>query len=226
MIIAIDGHSGAGKSTLGKMLAEELNLLYLDTGAMYRAVGLAVLNNGCDEKNQSKIIEIARNTKIDMVGEPANLSVLVNGRDVSGEIRKNKVGRMASIISTISEIRRDMVKRQQGLGESAKNGVVLSGRDIGTVVFPNADIKFFLTAEIEVRAKRRYKEDLKRGAHTSFMKTLDDIDKRDERDENRSDSPLRITKDAIVIDTGKMNKEEVLSKTLKKISELKNVRGI
>ncbi len=220
MIIAIDGPSGAGKSTLGKMLAKQLNLLYLDTGAMYRAVGLAVSRANVDLQDDAKIIEIAEKAEIQLLGEPDNLKVLLDGNEVSKEIRTNEISQMASIVSGISEVRKNLVKRQRDLGESAPNGAVLDGRDIGTVVFPNADIKFFLTAKPEARAERRYEEDLEKGRAESFEKTLKEINKRDERDVSREDSPLKIADDAVVIDTSEMNATEVFEKMLEEIKNL------
>lgn len=221
MIIAIDGPSGAGKSTLGKKIAQKLNLLYLDTGAMYRAVGLAVSQAEIDVKNTKRIVEIAENAKIELVGEPDNLQVLLNDKDVSKEIRTSDVSHMASVVSGISAVRRNLVKRQRDLGEAAKNGAVLDGRDIGTVVFPNADIKFFLTAKPEARAKRRYEEDLEKGRKSrSFEETLADINERDERDVNREDSPLKIAEDSVVIDTSELDKQEVFEKMLEEIKKL------
>src|SRR5688572_118745 len=149
MIIAIDGPSGAGKSTLGKMLAKQLNLLYLDTGAMYRAVGLAVLEAGVTFEDPAKIAEIAKNSDIKLVGEPESLQVFLNNNEVSTDIRTNEVGQAASIVSTISEVRRILVEHQRALGANAPHGAVLDGRDIGSVVFPHADVKFFLTAKPE-----------------------------------------------------------------------------
>src|SRR5690242_7454949 len=138
MIIAIDGPSGAGKSTLGKMLAKQLNLLYLDTGAMYRAVGLAVLESGVSFDDKPRIAEIAEIAEIKLVGEPESLQIFLNGKDVSAEIRTNEVGQAASIVSTISEVRRILVGHQRSLGAESLHGAVLDGRDIGSVVFPNA----------------------------------------------------------------------------------------
>lgn len=224
MIIAIDGPSGAGKSTLGKMLAKKLNLLYLDTGAMYRAVGLAVLRDEIDIEDNKKIIEIAENSEIELIGKPENLQVLLNGKDVSKEIRTNAVGRAASIISTISEVRRILVKRQRKLGEASEKGAVLDGRDIGTVVFPNADIKFFLTATPEARAERRYEEDLEKGRAVGYEKTLEEINKRDQRDITREDSPLKIAEDASVIDTSEMSETEVYEKMLEEIKRFKGTK--
>lgn len=214
MIIAIDGPSGAGKSTLGKMLAKNKNLLYLDTGAMYRAVGLAVLDKKVSFADKEQVAEIAENAKIELVGAPENLQIFLDGKNVSTEIRTNEVGQAASIVSTISEVRRILVEHQRTLGEAAKNGAVLDGRDIGTVVFPNADVKFFLTAKPEARARRRYQEDLEKGFSTTYEETLAEINLRDERDVSRADSPLAIAEDAIVIDTSELDLSEVFEQML------------
>ena len=147
MIIAIDGPSGAGKSTLGKMLAKELNLLYLDTGAMYRAVGLAVVESETDFEDREKIVEIAEKADIKLIGEPDALFIKLNDEDVTPKIRTNEIGQAASIVSTVSEVRKILVEKQRSLGNLSPNGAVLDGRDIGTVVFPKADVKFFLTAK-------------------------------------------------------------------------------
>lgn len=219
MIIAIDGPSGAGKSTLGKMLAKKLNLLYLDTGAMYRAVGLAALESGRDFYDTETVIEIARDSKIELTGEPENLRVLLNGRDISSDIRTNEVGQMASIVSTVSEVRKVLVEHQRALGANSPRGAVLDGRDIGTVVFPAADYKFFLTAKPEARARRRFTEDLERGRATTYEQTLAEINKRDERDVSREDSPLSIAEDAIVIDTSELDLSEVFAEIMKTIKE-------
>ncbi|MEO6589901.1 MAG: (d)CMP kinase [Pyrinomonadaceae bacterium] len=224
MIIAIDGPSGAGKSTLGKMIAKKLNLLYLDTGAMYRAVGLAVFESGKDFYDAETVIKIARESKIDLVGEPENLQILLDGRDVSAEIRTNEVGQMASIVSTVSEVRKLLVERQRELGKLG-SGCVLDGRDIGTVVFPNADIKFFLTAKPEARARRRYEEDKARGRVTTYEETLTEINQRDERDVSREDSPLAIAEDAIVIDTSELNLTEVYERMLEIVNSMPVKRG-
>jgi cytidylate kinase len=224
MIIAIDGPSGAGKSTLGKMLAKELNLLYLDTGAMYRAVGLAVFESGKDFYDAETVVEIARLSRIELIGEPENLRVLLNEKDVSAEIRTNEVGQMASIVSTISEVRKLLVKRQQELGMIGI-GCVLDGRDIGTVVFPNADVKFFLTAKPEARAQRRFEEDTARGRVTTYEETLAEINLRDERDVSRADSPLKIAKDAIVIDTSELDLSEVFEQMMGVVRESHNAKS-
>jgi CMP/dCMP kinase len=219
MIIAIDGPSGAGKSTLGKMLAKKLNLLYLDTGAMYRAVGLAVLEAKVSFEDKAKIAGIAESAKIEIVGEPDNLRIFLDGKDVSQEIRTNEVGQAASMVSTISEVRKILVEHQRSLGENAPNGCVLDGRDIGSVVFPKADVKFFLTAKPEARARRRYEEDLEKGRETTYEQTLIEINKRDERDVSREDSPLKIADDAVVIDTSELDLTEVFEQMMSVIGE-------
>jgi cytidylate kinase len=221
MIIAVDGPSGAGKSTLGKMLAKTLGLLYLDTGAMYRAVAFAVLQEKASD-DQAKIIEIAEKSKIELVGEPDSLQVLLNGTNISKEIRTNEVGQTASIVSTISEVRKILVKRQQELGNRG-TGCVLDGRDIGTVVFPNADVKFFLTATPEARALRRYEEDLQRGLNVTYQNTLTEINLRDRRDVTRADSPLSIAEDAIVIETSELNLDQAFAKMLEIVEGKKSL---
>lgn len=219
MIIAIDGPSGAGKSTLGKMLAEKLDLLYLDTGAMYRAVGLAVTEKNVSFEDTAKVAEIAEKVKIELIGEPENLQVFLDGRDVSEAIRTNEAGQAASIVSGVSEVRRILVDHQRTLGETAVKGAVLDGRDIGSVVFPKADVKFFLTAKPEARARRRYEEDLEKGRAVSYEETFAQIKERDERDVSREDSPLKIAEDATVIDTSEMDLTEVFEQMMKVIEE-------
>ena len=224
MIIAIDGPSGAGKSTLGKLLAKKLNLLYLDTGAMYRAVGLAVLEKGISFEEQREISEIAVRASIELVGEPENQRVFLDDCDVSAEIRTNEVGQAASIVSTISDVRKILVEHQKTLGKAAANGCVLDGRDIGTVVFPSADAKFFLTAKPEARARRRYEEDLGKGRAKSYEETLAEINLRDRRDVTRADSPLTIAGDAVVIDTSELDLTEVFEQMMQVVRVSQNAK--
>jgi len=219
MIIAIDGPSGAGKSTLGKMLAKKLGLLYLDTGAMYRAAALSALQQDVSLDDKDKVAEIAESAGIDLIGDPDNLTVMLNGVDVSTEIRTLEVAQAASVVSTISEVRRIMVRHQREIGGRDPRGCVLEGRDIGSVVFPNADYKFFLTAKPEARAQRRFAEDAKKGRVTTFEHTLAEINERDARDVAREDSPLTIASDAIVIDSSDLDLTEVFEQMLAKIGE-------
>src|SRR4029079_4685510 len=184
MIIAIDGPSGSGKSTLGRMLARALKLLYIDTGSMYRRRALAVIQGRVDPNDDDWVTGLANHIEIDLEGDPDSLCVLLDGRDVTEQIRTESVTEMSSVVSTIPGVRRAMVERQRAMG---KRGAVLNGRDIGTVVFPDADVKFFLTAVAEERAERRYKED-----HSgSYAETLADMIERDRRDSTRADSPLK-----------------------------------
>ena len=202
MIIAIDGPSGSGKSTLGRMLARELNLLYIDTGSMYRAVALAVIDAGIDPADRDAVTSLANRINIDLEGDPQSLRVSIDGRDVTEQIRTESVTAMSSIVSTIPGVRRAMVERQRMMG---RRGAVLNGRDIGTVVFPDADVKFFLTAGPEERAERRFKEDqLTSASSATFEQTLAEMIERDRRDSTRADSPLKAADDAILVDsTGK-----------------------
>ncbi len=214
MIIAIDGPSGAGKSTLGKMLAKKLGLLYIDTGAMYRAAALAVDESGIAMTDTVRATEIIKNAKIELVGDPDSLRVFLNGCDVSEDIRTQDVANAASIVSTISQVRRLMVEHQRSIGLNSPKGAVLEGRDIGSVVFPKADFKFFLTAQPEARARRRFAEDDAKGHNANFEDTLREINERDERDVSREDSPLTIADDASVIDTSELDLTEVLDRML------------
>lgn len=220
MIIAIDGPSGAGKSTLGKMLSKQLGLLYLDTGAMYRAVALSAIREGIDLTDRAGVAEAAKNARIELKGEPESLSIYLNGEDISDQIRTLEIAQAASVVSTISDVRRTMVDLQRRLGLQSPRGCVLEGRDIGSVVFPNADVKFFLTAKPDARARRRFEEDKARGRVSTYEQTLAEINERDQRDVARDDSPLTIAEDAVVIDTSELDLTEVFEQMLAKIGEV------
>ncbi len=222
MIIAIDGPSGAGKSTLGKMLARKMKLLYLDTGAMYRAATLVLSTNNIQLNERELLTESVRNANVSLSGEPENLRVSINEIDVTDEIRTPEISQMASIISAIPEVRRVLVERQRELANQNLKGCVLDGRDIGTVVFPHADVKFFLTADATARAKRRFDEDLRRGNATNLENTLAEINERDKRDVSREDSPLSIATDAIVVDTSELDLHQAFDRMCKIIEEKSN----
>jgi cytidylate kinase len=221
MIIAIDGPSGAGKSTLGRMIARQLNLLYIDTGAMYRAAALAVIEAGVSTSDNEGVAGVVARASINLEGDADSLRVMLNGRDVSLLIRTEDVSQWSSVISTIPEVRRTLVRCQREMGERASRGVVLDGRDIGTVVFPKADVKFFLTAAPEQRAQRRYEEDRNKEREATFEATLADINTRDQRDSTRDDSPLRIADDAIVIDSTELSIDGVFERMMEIIKERK-----
>jgi cytidylate kinase len=216
MIIAIDGPSGAGKSTLGRMLARELGLLYIDTGSMYRAVALAVMESSVNATDDVAVGSLAARIDIDLAGDPDSLKVTLGGQDVTEEIRSEEVTHMSSVISAIPEVRRAMVARQRWMG---RRGAVLNGRDIGTVVFPDADVKFFLTAEPDARAQRRFAEEHELDPSINLAETLADMIDRDRRDATRADSPLKIADDAVVIDSTGLSIQEVFEQMMAVVRE-------
>jgi cytidylate kinase len=219
LIIAIDGPSGAGKSTLGRMLARALNLLYIDTGSMYRALALAVMESSISASDDIAVGSLASRVDIDIKGDPDSLKVILEGRDVTDEIRSEEVTDISSVISTIPAVRRAMVVRQREMG---KRGAVLNGRDIGTVVFPDADVKVFLTAAPDERAQRRFSEESEQKTDVSFEATLADMIERDLRDSTRADSPLRSADDAIIIDSTGLSIDEVFKQMM---AEVENKSG-
>ena len=216
LIIAIDGPSGAGKSTLGRMLARTLNLLYIDTGSMYRAVALAVIESSISATDDVAVGSLAGRVDIDLKGDPDSLRVTLGGVDVTEQIRSEEVTHLSSVISTIPEVRRAMVARQREMG---RHGAVLNGRDIGTVVFPDADVKFFLTAVPEERAQRRFSEERAQDSKVEFAETLADMTERDRRDSTRADSPLKSADDAIVVDSTGRSIDEVFQQMLTAVQE-------
>lgn len=205
IIVAIDGYSSCGKSTIAKALAKYAGYTYVDTGAMYRAVALYALRAGI-ENNLFDIEGMLKDIRIGFVKTADGQHVTLNDEDVESYIRTLEVGNLASQISTIKEVRAFLVAQQQAMGE--KKGIVMDGRDIGTVVFPNAELKLFLTASPEVRAKRRYLELQTKGENPIWEDVLADVNDRDYRDTHRAESPLRQAEDAVVVDNGEMTREE------------------
>ena len=207
IIVAIDGYSSCGKSTIAKALAKHAGYTYVDTGAMYRAVALYAqrLEVG-DEKLEEKLLSQLDHIEVSFIQTPSGQHVTLNGEDVEAYIRTLEIGNLASQISTIKEVRAFLVAQQQAMGE--KKNIVMDGRDIGTVVFPNAELKLFLTASPEVRAERRYKELQSKGENPVFEEVLRDTNDRDYRDTHRAESPLRQADDAVVVDNSHMTREE------------------
>lgn len=208
IIVAIDGYSSCGKSTIAKQLAQYAGYRYIDTGAMYRAVALQAIRKGILSSGKATDIEsILEFTRIDFAIQPDGTQhVTLNGEDVEKQIRTLEVGNAASQIAVIPEVRRFLVAQQQQMGQAG--GIVMDGRDIGTVVFPNAELKLFLTASPEVRAERRFKELIEKGEQPVMADVLADVNDRDYRDTHRAESPLRQAEDAIVVDNSHMTREE------------------
>ncbi len=206
-VIAIDGPAGSGKSTLGHLLAQRLGYLYFDTGALYRAVSLAALEHGVSVDDDVSLAELARRVTIDVL-EPAVAdgrlyTVLLDGRDVTWDIRSPAVDAIVSPVSAVAGVRRALVDRQRRIAQRGK--VVMVGRDIGTVVLPDADLKLFVDASLEVRAQRRHAELLGRGEQAAYEHVLDEMRRRDVRDREKPISPLVAAPDAIVLDTTKLD---------------------
>ena len=210
-VVAIDGPAGTGKGTIAKLIAQELNLVNIDTGAMYRSITLEALRQGINSiEEKEKLIEIAKNIKIEMTNNNGEQEIFLNGENVSKEIRSTEVSGFVSQVSSIPEIRELMVNLQRKMAEG-KN-VIMEGRDITTVVFPNANVKIYLDADVEERAKRRYKENKEKGMQTTFEETLEAMKKRDYNDMHKPVGALKIAEDAIVVDTTNMTIDEVKEK--------------
>lgn len=217
MIIAIDGPSGAGKSTLAKRLAKELNFIYLDTGAMYRALALKVLREGVDLADDARLAELIRGTEIDLAEKEGWLVVMLDGRDVAGEIRTPEVSQMASKVSALRIVRERMLELQRAMGR--RGSVVAEGRDIGTVIFPQAEVKIFLDASVRERARRRCDEIKAAGRAVDLAETLREIEERDRRDSERDIAPLRKADDALMIDSSSLGADAVAARVLAEIQK-------
>lgn len=212
LIIALDGPAGSGKSTTAKALAEQMGLPYIDTGAMYRAATLKAMRAGIDLKDTPKLVKIAKSAKISFKEGRGRQRVFLDGKDVTKAIRLPELTKNVFYVAQEPLIRREMVKKQRALGK--KEGGVMEGRDIGTVVFPNADYKFFLDADPKLRAKRRYKELVAAGKKISMAQVFKDLKTRDATDLNRKEGPLRKAKDAIKMDTTSLTIQDTVDRIL------------
>jgi len=210
LIVTVDGPSGTGKSTMCRALAKRLDAKYVDTGAMYRVATLAVLRAGVDPADTAKVIEATADLPLEVSDDPDSTEVLFAGEDVKGEIRGAEVTKHVSAVSAIPEVRVNLVELQRKLAREAGRAIV-EGRDIGTVVLPDAPAKVFMTASAEVRAKRRYDQDVAAGREADFDAVLADVQRRDEADSSRATSPLKPADDAVLVDTSEMTPDEVLA---------------
>ncbi|MFO7880580.1 MAG: (d)CMP kinase [Bacteroidota bacterium] len=219
-VIALDGHSSCGKSTLARQLADKLDIIYVDSGAMYRAVTAFALENRCFRQNKLDndcLISVLPDIHIHFEKSTDENRTVLNGKDVSTIIRTMEVSSLVSLVSALPEVREKMVQLQRKMAEN--QSLIMDGRDIGTVVFPDADVKIFLTASEQIRAERRFKELDENDVDTTFDAVLNNIRQRDHIDSTRKHSPLRKAEDAVIIDNSKLNREEQLQKALKLVKE-------
>ncbi len=214
--IAIDGPAGAGKSTIAKLVAKKKDYIYVDTGAMYRAIALYILRNSVDASDDMAVKAACDNINIDIKYQDGAQQVYLNGENVSVDIRKEEVGNMASKAAAKSVVREKLLQLQRDLAKS--NNVIMDGRDIGTFVLPNADVKIYLTASVEARAKRRYDQLVDKGEAPDIDKIKADIEQRDYQDMNRDIAPLKQAEDAIYLDTSDMNINQVVDFIVDKIN--------
>ena len=217
LTIAIDGPSGAGKSTVARSLAKRLGYVYIDTGAMYRSVALRVKEKGIFQEDELALKQLASSLHISFITQGEQTHVLCDGKDVTEAIRTPEISRLASIISKQKGVREALVQMQREMGEGG--GVILEGRDIGTVVFPDADVKFYLDAEGEERVRRRYHEMVEKGVRVDFKETQEELNQRDHNDMHRDHSPLIKAEDAVFIDSTPRSVEEVVEEMVCIIKE-------
>jgi CMP/dCMP kinase len=216
LIVAIDGPAGAGKSTVAKRLADELGYTYMDTGAMYRAFAWKVMQEAIDLGDERNLRKILQETKIDLKKDDSRLRVFLDGVDITDRIRTPELSQTASKVSTLGAVRERMVELQRAMGR--EGGVVVEGRDIGTVVFPKAEVKIYLDASSEERARRRFEELRGRGKEINLKETLKEMDERDRRDRERELAPLRKAVDAVVIDSTKLDAEGVMERIMREVT--------
>ncbi len=219
MIVAIDGPAGSAKGTVTKLIAKRMGLINLDTGATYRCVALETIRRGLTLEEKQKIIDLVDDLDIEFEYENDDIKVFLNGEDVTSEIRNMEVTKIVSQVSSIVAVRLKMVELQRRMAKG--KDVIMEGRDIGTYVFPNADVKIYLDADIEERAKRRFKENQEKGIDSSYEEVLENIKLRDENDKNKEIGSLKIADDAIIVDSSKLTIEEMTNKVEEIIREKK-----
>lgn len=215
LVIAIDGPAGAGKSTVAKELAKRLGYTYMDTGAMYRAFAWRVMEEAADLNDEEKLRGILKETRIELAEQDGHLRVFLDGLDVTDKIRTPELSQMASKVSSLKMVRERMVELQRALGD--EGGVVAEGRDIGTVVFPQAEVKIYLDASSQERARRRFEELKRQGKKVTLEETLQEMDERDQRDKERAVAPLRKAEDATVIDSTYFGVDWVVERIMQEI---------
>lgn len=211
--VAIDGPAGAGKSTIAKLVAKEKGYVYVDTGAMYRGLAIHFLENGIEAEEIEKIVEACKDADVTICYEDGQQQVHLNGKNITAKLREEVVGNMASKSSAIPEVRAKLLELQRELAR--REDVIMDGRDIGTCVLPDADVKVFLTASVETRAKRRYDELMEKGVSCDLEEIARDIAERDERDSTREIAPLKQAEDAVLVDSSHMTIEEVVAAIVK-----------
>lgn len=216
MNVAIDGPAGAGKSTIAKKAAKALGYIYIDTGAMYRTLALACIREGLNAEEEEKVCDICEKSDVELVYRDGEQVMLLNGENVNAFIRTEEVSRMTSSISTYKRVREKLLNLQRKI--ASKNDIIMDGRDIGTFVLPDAEVKIYLTASVETRAKRRYDEQTARGTECVLEEIMKDIEERDYRDMHREIAPLKKADDAIVIDSSYMDIDEVTQKVTDEIN--------
>ena len=220
MIVAIDGPAASGKSTTSKMVAKKLNMTYLDTGAMYRAVTLALIRSNTDLDDYDSVCQIVDELELDIYDQGSKTVVRLDGEDVSQAIRSMQVTENASAVSAVKYVRKAMVEIQRNIGK--KTNCVVEGRDIGTVVFPDAEFKIFMVADVKIRAERRLKELHEMGENRSLQEVMTDLKRRDEKDSTRSYSPLQKADEALEIDTSMLTIDQQVEKIINLVRENKN----
>jgi cytidylate kinase len=221
-IVAIDGPAGTGKSSVARFVAQKLNFVYVDTGAIYRALALLVAEAKINPDNSDEVLKLVNKINVEIDQDLHATVIKINNNLVDKKLRSENISRLSSVVSQHPQVRQELLRLQRDLAEKINNGAIFEGRDIGTVIFPKAALKIYITATSETRAKRRFLELKNHNDTASYKDILDSIEKRDTRDKSRSNSPMQAATDAIIIDTSLMTLEQVIAQTLELISNTKH----